>query len=292
MSLCHGTDLGDVISIGSGDRLLRLSVLIAIDVTAMARRLRWLALCLLVTLPMQSLFAQGGPPMLADDPDTPGAGGWEINIAYTDLRTTGGRSRSFPHVDANYGLGERIQLKYETGWVYADAPEGGGVKSGLDNSLLGVKWRFLDQPDVGFNLSTYPQLELENTHNSVTRGIVDPAPNFFLPFEISPELGALKLVGEVGYQFRHADANEWVVGVLVAFHVSEALELMAEVRSVGPQFLKHSDVVVNTGLRYELGPHLKLLAAVGSGVTNVPDSTRLIAYLGVQLLFGKEEEHH
>ena len=29
------------------------------------------------------LFAQGGPPMLTDDPDTPGAGVWEINTAYT-----------------------------------------------------------------------------------------------------------------------------------------------------------------------------------------------------------------
>jgi len=244
-----------------------------------------------VAVSAQPAFAQGGPPMLTDDPDTPGSGGWEINIAYTDLRTSGGRSRSLPHVDANYGLGERIQLKYETGWVYADMPEGGGVKSGLDNSLLGVKWRFLDQPDVGFNLSTYPQLELENAHSSVSRGIVDPAPNLFLPLEISREFGVLKLVGEVGYEFRHADANQWAAGVLAAFHVSDALEVLAEVRSVGPQFLKHSDVVVNIGLRYELGSHLKLLAAIGSGVTNVPDSTSVVAYLGIQLLFGKEEHH-
>lgn len=49
----------------------------------------------------QSLFAQGGPPMLTDDPETPGAGAWEINMAYTEQRTSQDHERSFPHVDVN-----------------------------------------------------------------------------------------------------------------------------------------------------------------------------------------------
>lgn len=253
--------------------------------------LRLLALLTFIALPGRPLFAQGGPPMLTDDPDTPGDKGWEINIAYTDQRTSDGRSRSFPHVDANYGWGEHIQLKFETGWVYTDLPDGGGVKNGVDNSLLGIKWRFLDQPDAGVNVSTYPQLKLENSHSSVSRGIVESAPNFFLPFEVSRELGGLRLVVEAGYEVRHTGVNQWVVGVLGAFHLTEGLELMAEVHSVGPQFVKHSDVVVNIGLRQELGHHFKLLAAIGTGTTKVPESTSLVVYLGIQLLFGKEQEH-
>src|SRR5581483_407243 len=97
-------------------------------------------------------------PMLTDDPETPGARNWEINTAYTEQRTNEEHHRSFPHVDFNYGLGEHIQLKFETGWVFADAPD--GVRSGLDDSLLGVKWRFLDQECAGFNMSVYPQLQV------------------------------------------------------------------------------------------------------------------------------------
>jgi len=32
--------------------------------------------------PVPWSFAQGGPPMLTDDPGTPGSGAWEINFAY------------------------------------------------------------------------------------------------------------------------------------------------------------------------------------------------------------------
>src|SRR6476659_8902604 len=84
-------------------------------------------LCWFGPLTSEPSLAQGGPPMLTDDPETPGARRWEINTAYTELRTNQEHLRSFPHVDINYGLGEHIQLKFETGWVFADSPD--GVKS-------------------------------------------------------------------------------------------------------------------------------------------------------------------
>jgi hypothetical protein len=48
--------------------------------------------------------AQGGPPMLTDDPGTPGNRRWEINAAFTQLSSRSEESRSFPHIDINYGL--------------------------------------------------------------------------------------------------------------------------------------------------------------------------------------------
>jgi len=135
--------------------------------------------------------------MLTDDPGTPGSGVWEINAAYLEQRTQQERLRSFPHVDFNYGLGEHVQLKYETGWLFTSAP-GGGVKSGLDDSLLGVKWRFLDQERSGVDMSVYPQLQLENSSSAVSQGIAEPGPNLFLPVEIAHDFGKIKLVGEVG----------------------------------------------------------------------------------------------
>ena len=83
--------------------------------------------------------------MLTDDPGTPGDGQWEINTAFLEDRTASTRARSFPHVDLNYGLGDHIQLKYETGYLFADGPGSDGLKHDLDDSLLGVKWRFADQ---------------------------------------------------------------------------------------------------------------------------------------------------
>jgi hypothetical protein len=226
--------------------------------------------------------------MLTDDPGTPGSGAWEINAAYLEQRTQQELLRSFPHVDFNYGLGERIQLKYETGWVFAETPQGSGVKSGLDDSLLGVKWRFLDQKPSGVDMSVYPQLQVENSTGSVARGVAEAGPNLFLPVEISHNFGKKSLVGEIGYQYFRAQENEWVVGVLGALEVSNDLELLAEVRSYSERLLSRGDVVVNLGLRRALSSKVKLLASAGTGLTNGPGTTTFIAYLGVQLLLGEK----
>src|SRR5439155_2538760 len=63
--------------------------------------------------------AQGGPPLITDDPDTPGPGYWEINLAGVVARHPGSQSADLPRVDANYGAGRRVQLKFEVPWVRA-----------------------------------------------------------------------------------------------------------------------------------------------------------------------------
>ena len=231
--------------------------------------------------------AQGGPPMLTDDPATPGNGTWEINFAYLEQRNRQERLRSFPHVDFNYGLGDHIQLKYETGWLFTDAPEG-GVKSGLDDSLLGLKWRFLDQERGGLDMSVYPQLQVENPTGSVARGIAEPGPNVFLPLEVGRDFGKAKLVGELGYQYFHAQGNEWIVGLLGALEVSDSLELLAEMRSFSEKLMNRGDVVANLGLRQALSSKVRLLASVGTGLTNGPTTPTFVAYLGVQLVLGEK----
>jgi hypothetical protein len=185
-------------------------------------------------------------------------------------------------------LGEHIQLKYETGWVFADSPN--GVKSGLDNSLLGLKWRFLDEEHTGISMSVYPQLQVENNTSSASRGIVDLGPNLFLPIELSRDFGRFRLVGEVGYQYFRAQDNEWIVGILGAFQASDDLEVMAELRSFSEKFLNRADVVVNIGLRQRLSERFKLLASVGTGLGNGPQATSFVAYLGVQLMLGHEQK--
>jgi hypothetical protein len=234
-------------------------------------------------------LAQGGPPMLTDDPGTPGAGNWEINFAYLGEHGYGERVDSFPHLDFNYGLGDNIQLKYETGWLFMDALDGQGQKSGLDNSLLGVKWRFLDKDRFGADLSIYPQLQLENPDHAVARGIAAPGPNLFLPVEAAVQVGAIRLVVEIGYQYLRKEKDQWVAGLLAAFEPAEGMEVLAELRSLSSRFLTSGDLILNVGLRKDLGSHWKLLASAGTGINNGPDRTQFIGYLGIQWLFVREE---
>jgi hypothetical protein len=57
--------------------------------------------------------AQGGPPLVTDDPGTPGPGHWELNAALTVEHDDRESIYEVPLVDLNYGVGDRLQLKVE-----------------------------------------------------------------------------------------------------------------------------------------------------------------------------------
>jgi hypothetical protein len=250
--------------------------------------IRLISLLLLLTA-AHFAKAQGGPPMITDDPGTPGDGQWEINTAILEDRTSTERARSFPHVDINYGLGERIQLKFETGYLFSDGPASDGSKHDWDDSLLGVKWRFADQDRAGVDISTYPQLELQNSSRAVRRSIAQPGPNLFLPIEVAHSFGSLAMVGEVGYQYSTDSPNQWIAGILGAYEVTKKLELLAEVHSASQAILSGGDLVLNLGLRFEVTSKIKILAAAGTGLHDGPDTTRFVGYLGFQYVTAKPE---
>jgi hypothetical protein len=123
---------------------------------------RLVVLCsgqLLLTLPLLLLsiavHAQGGPPFRTDDPETPGNKHWEINFGWIGDRNPGTGSYQVPDFDFNYGLGDRIQLKYEIPIAIeeirpqpataAEPAVPGQTIGGLGESLLGIKWRFYER---------------------------------------------------------------------------------------------------------------------------------------------------
>ncbi len=102
--------------------------------------------------------AQGGPPFRTDDPETPGNGHWEVNFGWIGDRNPGSGAYQVPDFDFNYGLGDRIQLKYEIPIAIEETrpvpatplatAQPGQVIGGLGESLLGIKWRFYERhPD-------------------------------------------------------------------------------------------------------------------------------------------------
>ena len=104
--------------------------------------------------------------MQTDDPDTPGPGYWEINLA-TLMDTTSGRRRvEVPRLDLNYGVGRRLQLKFEVPWVMVDGGQA-ETESGAGNATVGVKWRFIGQEGQTIAWSVYPQFDFNTTHATV-----------------------------------------------------------------------------------------------------------------------------
>ena len=244
------------------------------------------AIVLAVTMTPRALIAQAGPPLLTDDPETPGNNKWEINIAAIILQRRTERLWSIPLLDINYGLGERIQLKAEIPWMVLQSRSGGRNQTGPGSANVGVKWRFLDRKRHGFAMSTYPQLEFRTSAASVRKGLSETGAELRLPVELSREFGPVTIVGEVGYQIVQRQKDEWIYGVAVAHEINQRIELLGEIHGESQRDLTANQIVFNVGGRYKLTEHHTLLFSSGRSLR--PASTRQptwVAYLGIQIHF-------
>lgn len=251
-----------------------------------AGNLSRVALCLLGPL---RLLGQGGPPLLTDDPGTPGNRNWEINVSSTQFWTASERELQVPLLDINYGLGDRIQLKYEGAYLFGS--EGGQPFRGkLDSSLLGVKWRFYQQSsENGWHISTYPQLELNNPSDSGAGATVDRGPRFKLPIEVTKVFGPMEINFEGGYWFARRTPGaqtrrERILGLALGHQFNRRLEALCEF---------YDDVLLgggdrtdtfNVGARYQLGRGLLLLFMAGHNLGRLAgQAPSYVGYLGLQI---------
>lgn len=258
-------------------------------------RFAWIALILGRTA---QVFAQGGPPLLTDDPGTPGNKNWEINIASTHFRSPGEREVQAPLLDINYGLGDRIQLKYQVPYLF-DSDKGAPYRSGLGNSLMGVKWRFFQKGgEKGWNISTYPQLELNNpSFLAGPRGLVDRGPRFLLPLEIAKVVGPVEVNFEGGYWLNQDPSNERILGLALGHQFTRRFEGLAEIYDDVVLGGTARSTTLDIGGRYEFHKRLLILFTAGRGIIGsgrVNGQPSFIGYLGlqVQLTRGKPSKRH
>ncbi len=248
-------------------------------------RLVVLAVALLSLAGAAPARAQGGPPLLTDDPGTPGAGRWEINVALTLDRTSASREIGAPLVDVNYGWGERLQLKLEIPWIVAD-DDAEGRRSGLGNPLLGVKWRFLDEDKAGIAVSTYPQLGFNLVSSSADRGLAERETSFLLPVSAVKRIGPVSLDVEAGRLFRTGEGF-WVWGVALG-HDFGRVEALAELFGTSGPEAADRQTVLNVGGRVRVGEHATLLISAGGSIYDGEGSHHVLAYLGLQVAAGGE----
>jgi hypothetical protein len=229
-------------------------------------------------------FGEGGPPLIGDDPGTPGNGKWEINIAYPLLQTQTATTMDLGYIDANYGLGDHIELSYQGG-VLLGKTSGQGWHGGYDNSLLGVKWRFLDQEKSGVDMSIYPQFGFNTTSSLGRLGLANSGLGAFFPVEIARTFGKWEFDAELGYQYQQHDRDQWAGGPIVGYLLNDRIELLAEARVVCDQDFRSNNLILDAGARVNLVEHVQLLFAAGRGLRNDGDSPHLYLYAGLGFTF-------
>jgi hypothetical protein len=273
------------------------------------RRLQFSILLLTAFLPSLCARAQGGPPFITDDPGTPGNRHWEIDFGWIADHNPGNAYYETPDIDMNYGWGDRIQLKYELPMaVYTDPNN--TTRSGLGESLIGVKWRPYEHHHAGdapsdenmdFSIGTYPQASINNPTSAVRRGIVENGPQYYLPMEMTAKWGPLNFNGEVGRWFgNQLIPSRWGRGLIAGHEFNDRFELYSEIYDLQDanrigSTPKQRELTFDVGGRQTLDRkgHLRLLFMAGraiQAVTRQNSEPSWIAYLGVQFLLGPEEK--
>lgn len=229
--------------------------------------------------------AQGGPPLLTDDPGTPGGNNWEVNVAVTTERHPEIRIFETPQLDINYGVGERIQLNFQIPYL-VEGTNDGPTRSGLGNSEAAVKWRFLDDKKRTLAISIYPRLNFNNPDDTARRGLDNRGASFLFPVEVTKHLGPLDWNLELGHWFPHYGPDSWITGLAAGRDVNARLELLGEVysdRQTGSDG-EHA-TTFDCGGRLKLNRSMLLLFMAGRSFHGpASGEPQLIGYLGIQFL--------
>ena len=228
---------------------------------------------------------QGGPPMITDDPGTPGPGKFEINLAIAFERRPSEVAFDSPAIDINYGVGENIQLTLQTAPVILKRRDQGPV-GGLGGTEAALKWRFLDQENAGADVSMFPRVIFNITQSSIRRGLSEDGTRVQLPFQVAKRFGKVALDFEWGALASTVGRSEWLYGIVGGVELTKSTMVMAELHGTSRISFDRDVLAVNVGIRQKLTDHAILIASLGHEV-RVPDEEELalIGYCGVQLLY-------
>lgn len=228
-------------------------------------------------------LAQGGPPMITDDPGTPGDGKFEINLAMAFEHRPGATSVDAPAIDINYGLGERIQLTLQGGPVLLKRSDHGAI-GGLGGTEAAVKWRFLGNQETGVWMSMFPRVIFNISQSSVRRGLAENGTRFQIPLQFAKAFPGFDLDLEWGPLVSTVGPAQWLYGILVEVDLSKTAALMAELHGTSRTNFSDDELAANIGVRQKLSEHCIFIGSLGHEVRST-EARGWIGYAGVQLLY-------
>jgi hypothetical protein len=245
------------------------------------RQLAIAAIALCIT---RAAFAQGGPPMITDDPGTPGPGKWENNVAIAFEHRSDETAYDLPAIDLNYGVGEHIQLTLQTAPVLLKR-SGHGLIGGLGGTEAALKWRFLDQETSSFDMSMFPRVIFNVVQSSVRRDLAEDGTRFQIPFQAAKTFGRWHADAEFGPLTSTVGRSEWLYGIVCGFDVAKPTMLIAELHGTARMNFTRDVLTVNFGLRHQFTETYILILSMGHEIRSPDQPLALIGYFGMQFVY-------
>jgi hypothetical protein len=236
-----------------------------------------LSACSVLILFSESILAQSSPPLLSNDPGTPGPGNWEINILTSLAHSDVDNEWQIPLFDFNYGVGDRCQLTASMPFVIGQE-KGAGVKRTFDGIEMGLKYRFVDNPGTtGSNFSFFPKVYFSFVEEKTTK--------WSIPVEWHHEWSHFGLTAEVGHIWINGESDGWEGGVGAAL-LLDPFSLLAEWHSgmrEAPYDLR--DQILSVGFTWEWSKTVSLFGAFGKSLQNHGELTTIWSLAGFQFRF-------
>jgi hypothetical protein len=230
--------------------------------------------------------AWAGPPFITDDPEPVAYKHWEINTGFSKTWRNGSSSAAIPGIDINYGASPDLQLHAQP--RYSDERDDTGHHVGVDDTEIGVKYRFLHLQSGGteFMAGIYPMYQ-------VPTGAARLGPNrgkgqVFLPTWIQASNERWTLYGGAGYRINQGagNRNSVFVGMTALYKVTQTLQLGGELFHESPDAVGASGAAgFNIGGSVNLATDVNLLFSVGKGLTSVAETNQKSAYVALQTLY-------
>lgn len=230
-----------------------------------------------------------GPPYVTDDPETPARHGWEINVPYTRTVSRTVTTRTIPLFDVNYGYLENLQIKLEVPILSIDLA-GMGNATGLGDTLVGVKWRLIEEKPGSLQLAVYPQIGLPTGDSD--RGLGSGSFSYVVPILLQKNRGKWTGFGNAGYVVQTVSGSRDYAyyGAAITRQLSERLDVGAELFGNTPTSQSaRSDLGFNLGAEWTFRKGRTLLASAGHGLSNGAGSQ---VYAGLQIQLGPGHRHH
>jgi len=242
------------------------------------------ALILIVTT--ASVWAQGSPPFYTDDAGTVEKKHWELDLGIsTEHSRNGDHSWQAPSIGLGYGFTDNIEIDYGVPLVVV-RPAGETAKSGLGNSIAGVKWRFFEDNTAKLAVSVSPQVEFDNPTSSRRRGLVENNTEFVLPLQMQKSFGETETALNLGRTFHAREADEtdgWSAGVAAGRKISGRLHLGVEFYGEAARKFDQGFLLLNVGALYEFNERISFSASLGRGIAGA-DRPDFVGFVGVQLM--------
>ena len=230
--------------------------------------------------------AHAGPPFLTGDPDPADRGHWEISVGVVDERRPGEHLYGLPAFEINYGVAEGFEVSYESSWL-RKTEDGAPSRTGYDNSIIGLKWRILEEEKHGVTLALKPEWEFRTPHSSAVRnGLAEDENAFVLDLRVQKTVGPVVLGAALARIAPTKSPDGWEYGVFVKKETEKGHTFGIELHGEGSNDFGARELIVNVAAQIKMIESGKLLVGLGREVRNRDEpKLDLRAYLGWQLTF-------